>query len=110
MAIDNPTYDHAKSQRVLVPSMSVLETIFTPKVALEQHSVRMERVYFDSQSDWLDLGAHLRAIRCIDEGASTDFILSYRSKEGAAPKKVPYPVPYESLVDTAEKWFGIKNQ
>jgi hypothetical protein len=109
MTIENSTYDHTKSSRVIVPSMSVLETILTTEVAIEYPSVRMERIYFDSQSDWLNLGAHLRAIRCIDEGASTDFILSYRSKEGAAPEKVPYPLRYESLVDTAEKWFGIKN-
>ena len=108
MAIENLIYDYAKSKRIIVPSMGTLEDTLAPWLKHKLQSVRMERVYFDSKSEWLDLGAHLRAMRCIDRGASTDFVLSFRSKEGDLPQKVSYPVQQDAVVETAEQWFGIK--
>ena len=108
MAVENLIYDYAKPKRIIIPSMGTLDKTLAPWLKNKIQSVRMERVYFDSQSEWLDLGAHLRAMRCIDQGASTDFVLSFRSKEGDLPQKVSYPVQYDALVETAEQWFGIK--
>ena len=100
-------YDHAKSKRMIIPSMKILKENLDPWLTHELQSVKMERIYFDSEQNWLDLGGHLRAMRSIDEGASTDFVLSYRSQEGALPQKVSYPVSKDALVTTAEEWFGI---